>query len=72
MNVSVSMKNEMIEFLVKKWLYMDPRTCECNKACKSDEHLDIENCSCEKDLIGKLVLECRDGILNTTETLLND
>ena len=20
--------------------------CECNKACKIDEHLDIENCSC--------------------------
>ena len=68
----MSMKNEMIEFLVKKWLYVDPRTCGCNKACKSDEHLDIENCSCKKDLIGKLVLEWGDRILSTTETLLND
>ena len=31
-----------------------------------------KNCSCEKRLIGKLVLECEDEILNTTETLLND
>ena len=46
--------------------------CECNKACKIDEYLDIKNCSCEKHLIGKLVLECEDEILNTTETLLND
>ena len=31
-----------------------------------------KNCSCEKRLIGKLVLECEDEILNRTETLLND
>ena len=31
--------------------------CEYNKACKTDECLDIKNCSCEKHLIGKLVLE---------------
>ena len=29
--------------------------CECNKACKIDEYLDIKNCSSEKRLIGKLV-----------------
>ena len=46
--------------------------CECNKACKIDEYLDIKNCSCEKRLIDKLVLECEDEILSTTETLLND
>ena len=46
--------------------------CECNKACKSNEYLDIKNCSCEERLIGKLVLECDDETLNTTETLLND
>ena len=46
--------------------------CECNKACKIDEYLDIKNCSCEKRLIGKLVLEYEDEILNTTEILLND
>ena len=46
--------------------------CKCNKACKIDEYLDIKNCSCESLLIGKLILECEDEILNTTEILLND
>ena len=46
--------------------------CECNKACKIDEYLDIKNCSCKKSLISKLVFECEDEILNTTRTLLND
>ena len=32
----------------------------------------MNNCSCEKRLIGKLVLECEDEILNTTETSLDD
>ena len=52
----------------------NPRACdwECNKACKIDEYLDVKNCSCEKRLIGKFVLECEDEILNTTKTLLND
>ena len=39
---------------------------ECNKACKIDEYLDTKNCSCKKRLIGKLLLECKDEILNTT------
>ena len=30
--------------------------CECNKACKTDGYVDIKNCSCEKCVIGKLVL----------------
>ena len=46
--------------------------CECNKACKIDEYLGIKNCSCEKNLIGKLLLECEDEILNSTRTLHND
>ena len=46
--------------------------CECNKACKIDKYLDIQNCSCEKCLIGKLVLKCEDKILNTTETSPGD
>ena len=46
--------------------------CECNKANKIDEYLDIKNCSCEKRLIGKLVLGCEDEILNTTETSPDD
>ena len=46
--------------------------CECNKACKINEDLDTKNCSCEKYLVSKLALECKDEILNRTETLLND
>ena len=34
--------------------------------------MDTKNCSCEKRLIGKLVLECEDERLNTTKTLYND
>ena len=52
----------------------NPTTCdfECNKACKTDEYLDIKNCSCGKRLIGKLVLSCEDEILNTTENSLDN
>ena len=32
--------------------------CECNKARKIDEYLDIQNCSCKKRLFGKLELSC--------------
>ena len=46
--------------------------CECSKACIIDEYLDIKNCSREKRLFGKLVLACEDGILNTTETSLDN
>ena len=46
--------------------------CKCKKACKIYEYLDIKNCSCEKGLIGKLVLECQDEMLNTTETSHDD
>ena len=46
--------------------------CECNKATKLDEYLDIKNCSCEKCLSGKLALECEDEILSTSDTLPND
>ena len=45
--------------------------CEGNKACKIDKYLDIKNCSDEKLLIGKLVLECENETLHTTENLLN-
>ena len=48
----------------------DPSTCECNKVCKIDEYLDIKNCSCEKHLIGKLLLEHQDEILNTMKSYL--
>ena len=46
--------------------------CKCNEAYKYDKYLDIKNCSCEKRLIVKLVLECEHDVLITTETLLYD
>ena len=46
--------------------------CECNKACKIDEYLDIKNCQCKKRLIDKIALACEDEILNTTEASLDD
>ena len=58
-----------------KDIYMwNPITCgcECNKACKIDEYLDTKNCSCKKYVISKLVLECEDEKLNTTETSPDD
>ena len=44
--------------------------CKGSKAWKIGEYLDIKNGSCEKRLIDKLVLECEDERLNTTETSL--
>ena len=46
--------------------------CKCNKACKIEKYLDIKNCSCKKRLFDKLVLASEDGILNITETLLDN
>ena len=46
--------------------------CKCDMTCKIDKYLDIKNCLCKKLLIGKLVLECEDEILNTTEISLDD
>ena len=46
--------------------------CECNNTCKIDEYLHIKGCSCEKHLIGKLVLACEDNILSTTETSIDE
>ena len=45
--------------------------CECNKASKIDEYLNTKNCSCKKYLIGKLVLQCENEMLDTTETSLD-
>ena len=58
----------------KNYCIWNPSTCDCkcHKACRIDEYLDIKNCSYEKRLIGKLVLECEDEISATIETLLND
>ena len=67
MKVCVSAKNELICVFVKM-----TRDCECNKAWKVDEYLDIKNWSCEKRQISKFLSEYEDEILDTTEFLLND
>ena len=41
-------------------------------ACKIDKYLDIKTCSCQKRLIGEIVLACEDEIVDTTETSLVD
>ena len=46
--------------------------CERNRACKVDEYLDIKNSSCGKLLVDKWVLECKDEIINTVETLIDN
>ena len=43
--------------------------CECDKSCDFGEYLDYENCKCGKRFIDKLVLECKDEIFNTTDTI---
>ena len=43
-NFDVSVMNQMIGVLVKNGCMWNPGTCncECNKACKIDEYLDIK------------------------------
>lgn len=41
--------------------------CECNKACKIVEYLNIKSCLCKKHLSDKLELVCPDEIWNTIE-----
>ena len=75
MNVGVIDCKELDDWCSYENNFMwNPRTCdlECNNAFKVDEYLDFKNCSCEKHLVGKLVLRCEDEILNITEILLND
>ena len=52
----------------------NPSSCDCkgNKARKTDEYLDTKNYSCKKRLIGKLVLEYEDEMVNTTKTSPDD
>ena len=62
-----------IVFLEKGYMRNPSTTdCKCNKACKIDKYLDIKNCSSQKCLIGKLVLECEGEMLYTTETSFGD
>ena len=46
--------------------------CECSKASKIVEYLDIKKCSCKKRLFSELVLAWEDEVLNTTETMVED
>ena len=65
MSVGLSVKNQMIQVLVKM-IYCEilvKRILECNKACEIDEYLDIKNCSCEKNLIDRIILAFEDEIL---------
>ena len=61
-NVSTSVKNRFC----KGDYILNPSTCncECKKACKIGEYLDIKSCSCKKHPVGKVVSTCEDGILN--------
>ena len=45
--------------------------CECNKACKNDDYVDIKICLSEKRQFDKLILTREIEMLNTTEILLN-
>ena len=64
----------MIVVLAKRIIYgvLIRETIDFNKACKSDEYLDIKICLCQKLLLVKLVLTCWDKISNTTETSVDD
>ena len=43
-----------------------------NKACKISKYLDVKNCSCKKNLFGKLAPTHENKILSTTEIGLDD
>ena len=45
--------------------------CECDKSCYVAQHLDHANQKCRKAMIDKLVLECKDEILSTADTISN-
>ena len=64
----------MTEVFYRDDYMWNPRTCDCEcwKAFNIGEYLNFKNWSSKKHLIGKLVLESEDEILNTTETSLDD
>ena len=49
-------------------------TCdfECNKACKIDKYSNFNSYPSKKHVIGKLLLEFEDEILNTSESCSDD
>ena len=71
MNVSVSVKNLITRVLVKRVIF-GILVHVIWSVIKHVKLINIKNYSCEKRLAGKLVLECQDEILNTTETILYD
>ena len=67
-SVGVSVKDQIIGVLVKKCYMWNPSACDCYKACKIGEYLDIKNCSCKKRPFGKQVSACQDEILKREVT----
>ena len=70
----MNLKNKMIETLVKMIIcgILAGVILNIIKHVKLMNIYILKNISCEKHLIGKLVLKCEDEILNTTETLIID
>lgn len=61
-NVKVRVKNQDDGGFCKNDYVWNRSTCdcECNRSCKVDKYLDIENCSLKRSLFGKSALECED------------
>ena len=70
MNASVSVNNLITGVLVKRVIFVT-LVHVIWSPIKHAKLINIKNYTCEKRPIGKLVLECQDEILNTTETILN-
>ena len=73
-NVGVSVKKLGDWGSCKNDYTWNPSTCdyECNKAIKIDKYLDTKNCLCERRLVRKLVLPCKDETLTATKNSLDD
>ena len=64
-NIGVSVRNQMIGVLAKRvmcGIIVSVTDCELMQRHKIYEYLDTKNCSCEKRLIGKVVLACEDEV----------
>ena len=50
----------------------NPSVCEgeCDESCDVGQYFNYVNCKCRKRFIVKLVLECKDVILNITKSIL--
>ena len=63
----------MLGVLAKMIIWNDSTCdCECIKACRIDEYLDIKKCLCKNRVFGKLVSVCEEEISNTTEKCIDD